>query len=190
MGVRTPGYELETPAFGAERAAPLPRRVHVRWKGSPGPGTQGDLGSSVMPSKDIPRQTGCESDPRLLAASKPHTNLARAVSRLDVDDTRPAAHRTILRVRLPGATAAVDEDLLGFAAERAGDRFAAAPRLLLLHRGPNGRGSWPYFLASAATFSRYFLTISSCSCFGTTAYLANSIVKVPLPWVAERRSVE
>jgi hypothetical protein len=48
-----------------------------------------------------------------------------------------------------------------------------------------------YFLAaSIASFSRYFFAISSCSCFGTTAYRANSIVNVPFPWVAERRSVE
>ena len=47
-----------------------------------------------------------------------------------------------------------------------------------------------YFFASAASFSRYFFVISSCSCFGTTAYLANSMVNVPLPCVAERRSVE
>src|ERR1044071_1463201 len=57
-------------------------------------------------------------------------------------------------------------------------------------RGPFLLHFSAYFFASAASFSLYFLIISSCSCFGTTAYLANSIVYVPLPCVAERRSVE
>ncbi len=48
----------------------------------------------------------------------------------------------------------------------------------------------PDYRRSAASFSRYFFIISSCSCFGTGAYLANSIVNLPLPCVAERRSVE
>ncbi len=46
-----------------------------------------------------------------------------------------------------------------------------------------------YFF-SAASFSLYAFIIASCSFLGTAAYLANSMVNSPLPWVAERRSVE
>src|SRR5882672_2479557 len=46
-----------------------------------------------------------------------------------------------------------------------------------------------YFFA-AACFSRNSLIICSCVARGTGWYLANSIEYSPLPWVAERRSVE
>jgi hypothetical protein len=46
-----------------------------------------------------------------------------------------------------------------------------------------------YFFA-AACFSRNSLIICSCVARGTGWYLANSIENSPLPWVAERRSVE
>ena len=47
-----------------------------------------------------------------------------------------------------------------------GDSIAAAP-VSTLH--PRSSGSALYFFASAASFSRYFFAISSCSCFGTIA---------------------
>src|SRR5437870_3328793 len=50
---------------------------------------------------------------------------------------------------------------------------------------PGGR----YFFA-AACFSRNSLIICSCVARGTGWYLANSMENSPLPWVAERRSVE
>src|SRR5207302_9743736 len=46
-----------------------------------------------------------------------------------------------------------------------------------------------YFFA-AACFSRNSLIICSCVARGTGWYLANSMENSPLPWVAERRSVE
>jgi hypothetical protein len=65
----------------------------------------------------------------------------------------------------------------------------------LKHEAPrpvcrSGRFGVGAYLRSAAILSRYFLIMSSCSPRGTAWYLANSMVKLPLPWVAERRSVE
>ena len=46
------------------------------------------------------------------------------------------------------------------------------------------------YLPSLALRSWCFLTISSCTLRGTCEYFMNSMVNSPLPWVAERRSVE
>ncbi len=55
---------------------------------------------------------------------------------------------------------------------------------------PEAKGGLRRYLFSLSFFVRYSAIIASRCCFGTSAYLANSIENSPLPWVAERRSVE
>jgi hypothetical protein len=99
----------------------------------------------------------------------------------------PSEGRAARRVRVPPAN--FRGKLRSSGTAEAGTNVSATRRKPT--REKNNRGSRLYFFAaSAASFSRYFLVISSCSCFGTMEYLANSIVNVPLPCVAERRSVE
>jgi hypothetical protein len=47
------------------------------------------------------------------------------------------------------------------------DDWSRVPRARKAYSAPRVRAA--YFFASAASFSRYFFVISSCSCFGTTA---------------------
>ena len=61
----------------------------------------------------------------LLVALDPHMYLTGFVTGLDVNDARPAAHRTILRVRLPLSAAEIDRQLVSLSAERTGYRGRA-----------------------------------------------------------------
>jgi hypothetical protein len=109
----------------------------------------------AAPGSDGGEQTqGCGKTKRChglyrasVAALEPHVHLAGRVPGLDVHDARTTADRAVFGVRLPRATARIDVELLGLAAEGAGDlrRRAGAPAFALRrrHGGHDSRGSRP-----------------------------------------------
>ena len=62
--------------------------------------------------------------------------------------------------------------------EKVKKNFTFSQYIHYYQRSPRARFAWNSF------------TISSCTCFGTVAYLANSILNSPFPCVTERMSVE
>ncbi len=69
----------------------------------------------------------------------------------------------------------------------AADRPHARNRRPIRSRGERARH---YLPAPLSFLARNSAIMTSRACFGTSAYFWNSIVNSPLPWVAERRSVE